>query len=157
MTEFLPNGSAIFHAYMDSGFLGIGVENYRAYRFSWTGRPNEEPAIAAYEDAAGTTIYVSWNGDTETKRWRFFETSEHHEQRHSNVILGEVERSSFETVLRVRSRIVNTAFAEALDSEGRILRSTRVTSIQPAVYKPGSTPEISPGFANAEYDQQVPL
>ena len=138
MTEFLPNGTAIFHAYMDSGFLGLGVENYRAYRLNWTGLPNEEPAIATFKDAEGTSIYVSWNGDTETARWRFFE---HAETATFNAFLGEVERLSFETVLRVENSTVGGVFAEAVDEKGAVLTSTRIASIQPEVFRPhlGST------------------
>ena len=130
MTEFLLNGTAIFHAYMDSGYLGLGVENYRAYRYNWTGLPNEEPAIAAFEDVNGTSIYVSWNGDTETKRWSFFEIDR---SANFSFLLGEVERTSFETGLRVWNRTVKEVFAEAVDDRGVVLRSTRVTPIQPAV------------------------
>ena len=129
MTEYLPNGTAIFNAYMDSGVLGVAVENYRAYRYNWTGLPNEEPAIAAYEDGSGTSIYVSWNGDTETRRWRFFE---HGDKTSFTSLLGEVDRTSFETVLRVGSK-VREVFAEALGEKGAVLRSTRITAIQPEV------------------------
>lgn len=58
---------------MDSGSLGNGVQHYRAFRSNWTGAPNEQPAIAARKDASGsTTVYVSWNDDTETTAWRLY-------------------------------------------------------------------------------------
>ena len=47
LTEFRSDGTPIYHAYMDSGFLGEGVENYRAFRYNCTGLPNETPAIVS--------------------------------------------------------------------------------------------------------------
>lgn len=135
MTEYLPNGTAIFNAYMDSGFLGLAVENYRAYRYNWTGLPNEEPAIAAFEDEKGTSIYVSWNGDTEARRWRFFE---HGDATSFNSLLGEVERTSFETVLRIDGT-AHEVSAEAIDDTGVVLRSTRVAKVQPEVFRKGAS------------------
>ncbi|KAF4124547.1 LOW QUALITY PROTEIN: Arylsulfotransferase (ASST) [Geosmithia morbida] len=49
VTEYTADGTAVFHAYMDSGDLGVGVENCRGFRHNWTGIPNEEPAIVALE------------------------------------------------------------------------------------------------------------
>ena len=89
VTEFLPNGTAIFHAFLDSSPLGEGVENYRAFRFNWTGLPYEDPAIVALSSGKGTDIYVSWNGDTETKQWRFYALDEDSSRR---CFLGEVHR-----------------------------------------------------------------
>jgi hypothetical protein len=119
MTEFRSDGTPIFHTYMDSGDFGIGVENYRGFRFNWTGIPNEAPAIVALEDAKTTNIYVSWNGDTRTRKWRFYEVL-----RGRRALLGEVERTSFETVLTVRRVGVKSVHAEALDKEGSILIDT---------------------------------
>ena len=134
VTEFSPDGKPIFHAYMDSGYLGLAVENYRAYRYNWTGYPNEEPAIAAFEDDKGTSIYVSWNGDTETKRWRFFERAG--EGATASYLLGEVDRTSFETMLRVDNLTEIQVFAEAIDDKGAVLGSTRPTAVQPNVLPP---------------------
>ncbi|KKY28928.1 putative secreted protein [Diplodia seriata] len=76
LTEFLPDGEPIFHTYFDSGALGAGVQNYRGFRYNWTGLPSEDPALVVLEEDGegdGTKVYVSWNGDTETETWRFFE------------------------------------------------------------------------------------
>ena len=134
VTEFTPTGEAIFHAYMDSGYLGKGVENYRAFRHVWVGRPNEEPAIAAFEDINGTVIYVSWNGDTETVYWRFYE---YFEAEDSSFMLGEVERTSFETDFRIWNRNAQNVYAQAVDGRENVLTSTRFANIEPAVYPAG--------------------
>lgn len=152
VTEFLPNGTAIFHAYMDSGLLGIGVENYRAYRYNWTGFPNEEPAIVALGDDNGTSIYVSWNGDTETTRWRFFGRGDKGPS--ASYALGEVERTSFETVLRVEDMTDIEVFAEAVDVRGAVLASTRPTLVQPNVLPPSLLRDSSAYDWNNQEDQE---
>lgn len=127
MTEFLPNGTVIFHAYMDSGYLGKAVENYRAYRYNWTGLPNEEPAIAAYTSIHGTTAYVSWNGDTETRVWRFYGLSEGET---SATAIEEVQRKSFETALVFRPKAVTRVYAVALNEEGDVIGRTDLASVR---------------------------
>ncbi|KAH7067891.1 ASST-domain-containing protein [Paraphoma chrysanthemicola] len=126
LTEYDANGTVLFHTYFDSGYLGLGVENYRGFRYNWTGLPNEEPAIVALQNAKGTTIYVSWNGDTETKTWRFYEAG----KRNRRHYLGEAKRSSFETSFHVQGKSVAHVVAEAVDTKGRTLKSTRGTSVQ---------------------------
>ncbi|KAH6654452.1 ASST-domain-containing protein [Truncatella angustata] len=135
VTEYLPNGTAIFHAYMDSGNLGQGVQNYRAFRYNWTGIPNEDPAIVVLEDGDNTTIYVSWNGDTETVAWRFYAVSD---KVGVKKFLGQVPRRSFETSLRVPSRHVKTALAEAVDRNGKVLRTTDTALVEPSIAPPGN-------------------
>ena len=120
LTEFKANGTPIFHVYVDSGYLDIGAENYRAFRYNWTGIPNEVPAIVALEGDEGTTVYVSWNGDTETAAWRFYAGNEHG----SHELLSEVKRTSFETSLLIKDAKFKTVSAEATDTQGRVLTST---------------------------------
>ncbi|KAI8218087.1 hypothetical protein K4K53_008945 [Colletotrichum sp. SAR 10_77] len=127
VTEFKADGTAIFHAYMDSGDLGVAVENYRAFRFNWTGLPSEEPAIVALENKDGTAVYVSWNGDTETETWRFYELTDEYGSRS---FLGESRRTGFETSLHVPGRRVGRVAAEAVDALGGVLRGTGVAKIE---------------------------
>ncbi|KAK9775048.1 putative ASST-domain-containing protein [Seiridium cardinale] len=136
VTEYLPNGTVIFHAYMDSGYLGLGVQNYRAFRYNWTGIPNEEPAIVALQDSYSTAIYVSWNGDTETAAWRFYTAAD---KFGAKQFLGEVPRTSFETSLRVLSKIVRFASAEAVDKNGKSIRNTGETLVEPYISPPDKT------------------
>ncbi|KAI1494857.1 Arylsulfotransferase-domain-containing protein [Biscogniauxia mediterranea] len=133
LTEYLPNGTPIFHAYVESGDLALGVENYRAFRYNWTGLPNEEPAIVALEGDDSTAIYVSWNGDTETKAWRFYAVTD---KLGSKEFLGEAKRTSFETSLVIPNGDVSTVSAEAIGAKGQVLRVTRSVIIEPEI-KPG--------------------
>lgn len=145
VTEFLPNGTIIFHAFLDSGALGAGVENYRAFRFNWTGLPQEDPAIVALDGDDGTDIYVSWNGDTETKTWRFYaENNDNPKHRFgTRHFLGEVDRKGFETTLHVRKSVHHVS-AEAIGSSGRVLRSTAVARAEPKILPPGASSQFAP-------------
>jgi hypothetical protein len=143
VTEFRADGTPIYHAYMDSGFLGEGVENYRAFKFNWTGTPNEEPSVVALESAKGTTVYVSWNGDTETKTWRFYEVKDRRTKGNEQdvgirTLLGEVKRLSFETELYLPGRKLGAVSAEALDDQGRVLRSSGVVISEAEILPSGA-------------------
>ena len=85
-----------------------------------------------YEGKDETSIFVSWNGDTETKKWRFLE------KRASGTgatrVLGEVQRTSFETVLKVKGS-VEQALAVALDAKGKVLRTTEAVTALPEVHE----------------------
>ncbi|KAI1073796.1 ASST-domain-containing protein [Whalleya microplaca] len=153
VTEYLQNGTAIFHAYVDSGYLGVGVENYRAFRYNWTGLPNEEPAIVAQKGDEGTTVYVSWNGDTETRSWRFYALSKEDE---SKEFLGEVDRTSFETSLHLSEEIVTAVFAEAIGINGDSLKITGTTIIEPEIKPGGKPPKIAIEQTSAEKTLQTP-
>ena len=133
ITEFKSDGTPIFHFYMDSGFLGEAVENYRGFRYNWTGIPNEAPAIVALKDAdkSTTNIYVSWNGDTETKLWRFYEVND---SGHRS-FLGEAKRKSFETELQLSSVRVKNVQAEALNVHGEVLVDTSVVTPEILIQK----------------------
>ena len=67
VTEFDRGGKVVF----DLGFGGEGADSYRAYRAKWTGRPADDPALAATRAEDGrVTAYASWNGATEVARWQ---------------------------------------------------------------------------------------
>lgn len=133
VTEFSGDGTPIFHAYMDSGALGDGVQNYRAFRYNWTGLPNEDPAIVSLENADGTTVYVSWNGDTETALWRFYSEIDDFGSRQ---FLGEVKRESFETKLFVPNKQLNSVSAQAIDASGKHLVSTGTVKTEQDIVPP---------------------
>lgn len=130
LTEYDSKGNVLFHTYMDSGYLGLGVENYRGFRYNWTGLPHEVPAIVALENDDGTTIYVSWNGDTETKVWRFYAVTGKYGARS---YLGEAKRKSFETSFKAPDKSVLHVVAEAVDARGKVLTSTGVVQSEPEI------------------------
>ena len=81
----------------------------------------------------GTDVYVSWNGDTETKKWRFYTLEAKGDGFGSKRFLDEVERKGFETLLRVPGKDIRSVSADAIDAKGRILRSTAVAAAEPKI------------------------
>jgi hypothetical protein len=122
LTEFKADGTPIFHTYFDSGALGEGVENYRGFRYNWTGLPRERPAIVALHNESATTIYASWNGDTEAVAWRFYGGVSEADLK----ILGETKRTGFETSLTTWITELGSFKAEALAHDSTVLTSTYV-------------------------------
>ena len=159
LTEFRADGTPIFHAYVDSGYLDLGAENYRAFRYNWTGFPNEVPAILALEGKDGTTVYVSWNGDTETAAWRFYGGNDEYGSRE---FLGEVERKTFESSLLVKNIEFVSVFAEAIDAQGKVLTSTASVLVETEVLpftdeRHGSPKDESFGDESFGLENQLPL
>lgn len=151
LTEYDSAGNVLFHSYMDSGYLGLGVENYRGFRYNWTGLPNEEPAIVALGNDDATTIYVSWNGDTETKTWRFYAVTGKYG---AKSFLGEAPRTSFETSLQIPTNEVVQVVAEAIDAKGKVLRSTGVVKSEPGVL-PAKATQNAPTFQAQNEQEQA--
>ncbi|SPO01935.1 uncharacterized protein DNG_04608 [Cephalotrichum gorgonifer] len=145
VTEFSPEGEVLFHSYLDSEPVGSLVQSYRGFRAEWTATPAEEPAVVAFnvDNGPGLDIYVSWNGDTETRIWRFYGRSEEESQ---PVLLGEVERSGFETHAKLREVPAEVAFvsAESLGSSGEVLRRARVVRISSDDGRPSSPLPLNP-------------
>ncbi|KAF2020504.1 hypothetical protein BU24DRAFT_487108 [Aaosphaeria arxii CBS 175.79] len=135
ITEFRANDSEpIFNAYLDSFEVGAGVQNYRGFRFEWTGKPREPPAIVAVKEKdSSLKLYVSWNGDTEAKSWRFYAV-----HKGKSTFLGESERQSFETSLVVdlqdyQVQEADLFFAESIDGHGNVLSQTSSVNPNPEV------------------------
>ena len=96
-SEFSSDGEMLF----DARFASDTNESYRAFRFPWVGRPDDEPAIVAEAGPkdGDVTIYVSWNGATEVASWQVLAGSGPHAMKP----LGTILREGFETALTVQS------------------------------------------------------
>ncbi|KAJ5370810.1 uncharacterized protein N7496_006902 [Penicillium cataractarum] len=119
ISEHKPDGTTIFFSKLDSGRLGPGSENYRAFKFEWHAVPYEEPALVAFKESNGTSCFVSWNGDTETKVWRFFEQTASGQR----IPLGHATRGGFETSFHTK-RNAALVVAEGFNSRGDKLVSS---------------------------------
>lgn len=157
-TQVLPNGNVfvnwgqagaisefdgisakvLFHAYLDSAPDGISVESYRGFRFNWTGSPSEEPAIVAVAKDGLLALYASWNGDTETTKWRFYVAAAGSKRLGSDLkpltILGEAKRNGFETRLEVpdtgKLSTKSLIYAEAIGKAGQVLRRSKLVPVE---------------------------
>ena len=54
------------------GHFAIGGDNYRAYKFPWSGRPARPPALVATRRGDRVAARVSWNGATDVATWELW-------------------------------------------------------------------------------------
>ncbi|KAI1360258.1 ASST-domain-containing protein [Xylaria arbuscula] len=102
---------------MEARFLHPNrLGTYRVYKSTnWVGAPKQPPDIKAIGYGIGinsmTAIYVSWNGATEHKTWKFFSADK---------FIGQTNRTGFETVF-VTDHRATTVRAAAYDATGNFL------------------------------------
>ncbi|ODV95720.1 hypothetical protein PACTADRAFT_76154 [Pachysolen tannophilus NRRL Y-2460] len=150
LTEFNADGKPIFHTYLDSGDLGARVQNYRGFKYNWTSIPFEKIAVfseVTKED--DTIIYVSWNGDIDTKTWRLFTLSSDGKREY----VAETKRTGFETTFKITGEIHERVAVEAIDNNGKILATSDITvsekQVLPYAKKPVTEVEhTETGFQN---------
>jgi hypothetical protein len=112
-TEVGPRGKIVF-----DGRFGRGrVDSYRAYRFRWIGRPKVPPDIAV----EGETIYVSWNGATEVRKWQLLAGPEKKKLRP----IRTVSKTEFETAIPIPAGAKWVA-VRALDRRNRSMARSAV-------------------------------
>ena len=97
------------------------VESYRAFRFPWSGHPDDVPAVAAELGPDGeVTVYASWNGATEVATWEVLAGPGPDRLKP----VGSVARDGFETAIAV-STTEPYVSVRARDSSGRALGTAR--------------------------------
>ncbi|KAL2312162.1 Secreted protein [Schizosaccharomyces pombe] len=137
VTEFKSDGTPIFHAYLDSNKLDGNIQNYRAFKYNWTGNPKEEIALV-WEgiDSTKSVAYVSWNGDTRTAYWRFSLLSTEDDKKILKNEIRTVQKSGFETSVEYNSDNIGKdkqIIVEALDKDGRLIITSRPVTLIPQV------------------------
>jgi hypothetical protein len=114
-SEYSEDGKLL----LDLQFAGE-TQSYRAFRQMWTGRPAEDPAVAAEKDKEGkTTVHASWNGATEVTTWRVLAGASPEELEP----VGSVPWKGFETAIAIRTDEPYVA-VRAEDDSGRALASS---------------------------------
>ena len=114
-SEYDSTGRQIF-----TGSLPALMNSYRAYRFSWSGQPRTQPALAVSPQADGSLkVYASWNGATSVSEWRVLGGSSPQGLRR----LGQGRRTGFETEITLRTEPRYVA-VQALGDGGRVLATS---------------------------------
>ena len=135
VSEYASDGELIFHAYIQSVRYGreLVVDSYRAFKCIWMGTPSEPPAVVALMHGESTMVYVSWNGDTETRVWRFYGRRGGEGE---GELLEEAERSGFETGLYVGSGtgLWKSFRAVAIGKDGEKLVESEWVEKRPYIY-----------------------
>jgi len=117
-SEFSRDGQLLY-----SATFPPQVESYRAFRFPWSGQPDDDPAVIAerWSDDE-VTLYVSWNGATEVASWQVLAGLS--PEMLEPVAGASVPREGFETAIRVMSTEPYVG-VEAKDSSGGVLGTSR--------------------------------
>ena len=118
-SEYTPGGTLLFDARIDAP-----VQNYRAYRFEWTGRPARPPDLAVATVGGRPTAYVSWNGATEVSDWQLLTGA----SPDSLTAADRAPSSGLETAVPVPTGARYVA-AEALDGSGKSLGRSKVVRV----------------------------
>jgi EmrB/QacA subfamily drug resistance transporter len=122
ISEYLQDGRVLL-----DGVLPTPDLTYRAVVGPWVGVPHDPPAVAARLEDGRETVYASWNGSTQVASWRVLAGSS------AGTLSGVARRRrvGFETSIPVPGR--NRVFeVQALDRGGRVLATSRLTTIQPS-------------------------
>jgi hypothetical protein len=115
-SEFSGDGELLFSANFPPE-----VESYRAFRFPWSGRPGDDPAVAAEPGPDDeVTVYASWNGATEVATWQVLAGPAPDRLRP----VGSAPRVGFETAIAVRTAEPYIG-VQARDRSGRVLGTAR--------------------------------
>jgi hypothetical protein len=115
-SEFSKEGKLLF----DLQFAGE-TQSYRAFRQVWSGRPAEDPAVAAERGKGDqVNVYASWNGTTETTTWRVLAGPSPEELEP----IGAVPWKGFETAMAIRTDESFVA-VRAEDDSGHVLGTSK--------------------------------
>jgi Arylsulfotransferase (ASST) len=119
-SEFGGDGELLFHASFPPE-----VDSYRAFRFSWSGHPDDDPAVAAERGSDDeVTVYASWNGATEVATWQVLAGAGPGQLKP----VGSSPRDGFETSITVRTTEPYVG-VQARDRSGRVLGTARAIEL----------------------------
>jgi Arylsulfotransferase (ASST) len=99
---------------------------YRAYRFTWFGRPNTRPhAIARRKGRRSTAVQAVWNGATGVAKWRVL--AGRSAKRLTAVRV--VHWNGLSTAIRIRGKLRMVAVV-AVDASGAVIARSRVVRVR---------------------------
>jgi Arylsulfotransferase (ASST) len=117
ISEFSKDGELLFDARVSPEY-----RTYRAFRFSWSGSPSDQPAAVAERTSENELeVYASWNGATEVAAWAVLAGPDPSQLES----LGSIPRDGFETAMVLRTSEPYIA-VQAKDSSGRVLGTSQL-------------------------------
>jgi hypothetical protein len=121
LAEFGPDGTLLFDAQVPTG----RYQSYRAFRDDWHGYPITAPKAAATASGSALTVYASWNGSTETARWRVLAGNS------SSSLKPVTDRpwNGIETRIKATSAAPVVA-VEALDGSGKVIGKSAAVAVK---------------------------
>jgi hypothetical protein len=149
-TEFSENGEILWHAHLDKYDETRqlkNMQNYRVVKYPWVGKPRYPPKLIVYAQKCITsstsplTAYVSWNGATEVKYWRFFTSTL--SSTGPWTAIGTFAKTGFETTANLQNTFAASApFAkfirvDALDKHKMIIGQASAITFVPSANMSG--------------------
>jgi Arylsulfotransferase (ASST) len=121
ISEYAARGGLLLDAH-----LPFDMSFYRAFRFPWSARPLNPPAVLGALNNTGeeTIVHASWNGATEVAYWRVLAGR----QAGPLTALATIPASGFESSTTLPAKYARVA-VQALDSAGRVLGSSQTTHV----------------------------
>lgn len=154
-TEYAANGTILWDVKMGPVMAGYDREtadNYRSLKVDWVGRPWWGPKIGAgpvvgnatdtmdfangsvksWEGVRNETVYLSWNGATEVKRWMTFAGDHPLELDDMAALFATVNKTGFETGMFVGDDSNSTRYirAVALNKDDDMMQATPILDMQ---------------------------
>lgn len=141
MSEFSHDGKLL----MEAKFASDRFSTYRAYKFPWSSRPATPPTLmSSWYGVNGsqlsTVFYVSWNGATDVKYWRFYAQASSGGPR---TALGTIPKTGFETSYTAPG-YMDWVSAEALDADHEVMDTSPVTRSSAPDYWPEGAKKPQP-------------
>ncbi|KAG9996804.1 hypothetical protein KCU78_g17267, partial [Aureobasidium melanogenum] len=132
------------------GIIGnSSVQSYRAYKQNWQGFPSWNPSIAATGNGTdNTTVYMSWNGATEIKKWAILASNSSSSLATADELWKNVTKTGFETNVTVgtNARYIRAA---AFNADGEVLGATDIVDVNDGTTASEDTKvDIGTGDAN---------
>ncbi|MDP8949461.1 MAG: arylsulfotransferase family protein, partial [Actinomycetota bacterium] len=119
LSEFASDGELLLSANFPPE-----AESYRAFRFPWSGQPDDRPALAAESEPEGkVTLYASWNGATEVATWEVLAGPNLDELE----VVASVPRKGFESAITLETTEAYVG-VRAKNSSGRVLGTSKAVA-----------------------------
>ncbi|KAK5173383.1 uncharacterized protein LTR77_002064 [Saxophila tyrrhenica] len=127
-SEHAPDGRLLMYAEAKHE----AANTYRAYKLPWVGKPSAPPDVHSAamdfgDQGMSTMVYVSWNGDTETKSWNLLHTTPSGDEAE---LIATSARQGFETVLSWKGYAKYVQLV-ALDAEGSEVGKSKIIKTIP--------------------------
>lgn len=98
--------------------------SYRAYRNEWKGKPYYPPSIGLTYENGQVTVYASWNGSTETTKWKVYAGS----KRKKLSFVASADKNGFETAIPV-SEAGPYFQVKAVNAKGKTIGKSKVLKL----------------------------
>ena len=124
LTEVTPDGRKAFELTMD-----LTHQSYRAFRFTWEGRPSWPPTLVAVREGGSTRLVTSWNGATEVGSYRVYGGMTPNAVTSS---IRTVTKTGFETSTDVTAQLDDFCFfrVRPIDRQGQAMTYSNVVAVR---------------------------